>query len=158
MNKMLTVLSVVAVFGLALVANAYTMGSMHKNDMAMNYDVNRLIGTQVKNSDGEGLGSINDFVFDQGGRVIFAVLDHESRFVAIPYSALSISGAKAEEARVVLNVDREKLDAAPEFDRTKAMTDRKWAGDVYRYFGQQPYWTEVEPQPATVPGSGGVGY
>jgi hypothetical protein len=158
MNKLLTGLSVVAVFGLALVANAYAMGSMHKNDMAMNYDVNRLIGTQVKNSEGEGLGSINDFVFDQGGRVIFAVLDHDSRFVAIPFSALSISGATPEEAKVVLNVDKQKLDGAPEFDRTKAMADRRWAADIYRYFGQQPYWTEPEAQPETVPGSGGVGY
>lgn len=158
MNKLLTGLSVVAVFGLALLANAYAMGSMHKNDMAMNYDVNRLIGTQVKNSEGEGLGSINDFVFDQGGRVIFAVLDHDSRFVAIPFSALSISGATPEEAKVVLNVDKQKLDGAPEFDRTKAMADRTWAADIYRYFGQQPYWTEPEAQPETVPGSGGVGY
>ncbi len=79
MNKIVTGLSVVAVFGLAFVANAYAMGSMHKNDMAKNYDVNRLIGTQVKSSDGEGLGSINNFVFSPGGRVIFAVLDHEGR-------------------------------------------------------------------------------
>lgn len=158
MNRMLTGLSVVAVFGLVLVANAYAMGSMHKNDMAMNYDVNRLIGTQVKTSDGEGLGSINDFVFDQGGRVIFAVLDHDGKFVAIPFSALSISGATPEEAKVVLNADKQKLDGAPEFDRTKAMTDRGWAANVYRYFGQQPYWTEPEAQPERVPGSGGVGY
>jgi len=158
MNKMLMGLSGVAVLGLALVANAYAMGSMHKNDMALNYDVNRLIGTQVKNSDGEVLGSINDFVFDKDGRVIFAVLDHDGKYVAIPFSAFSISGAKPEEARVVLNVNEQKLDGAPEFDRTKAMTDRRWAGDVYRYFGQQPYWTEPEALPETVPGSGGVGY
>ena len=158
MNKMLTMLSVVAVFGLALVANAYAMGSMHKNEPTMDYDVNHLIGAQVKNSDGEVLGSINDFVFDKEGRVIFGVLDHDSKYVAIPFSALSISGATPEEARVVLNVDKQKLDAAPEFDRAKAMTDRKWAGDVYRYFGQQPYWTEPEAQPERVPGSGGVGY
>ncbi len=158
MNKMMTILSVVAVLGLALVVNVYAMGSRHKNDMAMDYDVNRLIGTQVKNSDGERLGSINDFVFDQEGRVIFAVLDREDRFVAIPFSALSISGAAPEEARVVLNVDKQKLDGAPEFDRTKAMTDRRWASDVYRYFGQQPYWTEPEAQPETAPGPGGVGY
>ena len=106
MNKMLTMLSVVAVFGLAFVANAYAMGSMHKNDMAMNYDVNRLIGTQVKSSDGEGLGSINNFVFNPGGRVIFAVLDHEGRLVVIPFRALSLSGATPEERRVVLNVDK----------------------------------------------------
>lgn len=158
MNKPLSILSFLAVFGLALVASAYAMGSMHKNDMAMNYDVNRLIGTQVRSSNGEALGSINDFVFDKDGRVMFAVLDHDNKYVAIPFSALSISGNKPEEATVVLNADRQKLDGAPEFDRTKAMTDRRWATDVYRYFGQQPYWTEPEAAPERVPGSGGVGY
>lgn len=159
MRKMLMVLALAAVFGLTLFVNGYTMGSKAKTEATVRYsDVQGLIGTEVKNHGGEILGSIQDFVSDQGGHVIFAVLNHEGKDLAIPYSALSISGAKAEEMKAVLNVDKEKLQGAPVYDRAKAMTDRKWAENVYRYFGQQPYWTEEEAQPATVPGRGGVGY
>ncbi len=156
MKKVMTVMLVAAVFGLALAANAYTMGSMHKKDIMANFDMNHLVGTRVENPAGETLGSIHDFVMDREGRVVFAVLDHEGKYVPIPFEALKISGAQPEEMRVVLNADMRKLDAAPEFDMAKAMTDRKWAAEVYRYFGQQPYW--AEPEPAPVPGSGGVGY
>jgi hypothetical protein len=156
MKKAVSVLLVAVVFGLALAAHAYAMGSMHKKDLMANYDVNHLIGSQVTNPAGETLGAIHDFVIDQEGRVVFAVLDHEGKFVAIPFTALTISGTKPEEMRVLLNTDMRKLDGAPEYDMAKAMTDRKWAGEVYRYFGQQPYWTEPEAQP--MPESGGVGY
>ncbi len=159
MKKMLTVLALVAVFGLTLFVNGYAMGSKPKTEPTVrDSDVQGLIGAEVKNPGGEILGSIRDFISDQGGHVIFAVLNHEGKDLAIPYSALSISGTKAGEMSAVLNVDKEKLEGAPEFDRAKAMTDRKWAENVYRYFGQQPYWTEEEAQPATVPGRGGVGY
>jgi len=155
MIKIITGIGIgVFVLGLFANVNCYAMGSRHQSEPAVNYDVNRLIGTQVKNFKGEMLGAINDFVVDQEGRIIFAVLDHDGKFVAIPFSALSISGSKTEELRVVLNADKEKLDGAPEFGRTRVMTDRRWAGDVYRYFGEQPYWTEKsETPPETPPGS-----
>ena len=39
-------------------------------------------------------------------------------------------------------MDNEKLEAAPSFDRTAGLIERTWSEDVYRDFGQQPYWTE----------------
>jgi len=38
----------------------------------------------------------------------------------------------------------ERLASAPSFDQNKAMTNPKFAEDVYRYFGLEPYWTEQE--------------
>jgi len=156
MKKTAMVLLMTVVFGLALAANSYAMGSTHKKDFMANYDLSHLTGTEVTDSAGETLGSIHDFVIDHEGRVVFAVLDYEGKFVAIPFSALTISGTRPEEMRVSLNADRQKLDGAPEYDMARAMTDRKWAGEVYRYFGQEPYWAEPEGQ--SMPQSGGVGY
>ncbi len=159
MKRALLFLSVAAIFGLALVAHAGIMGSMSKSELSSRSYVNHLIGAEVKNPQGEELGTIKDFVYDKEGHATFAVLDHDMKSVAIPFSALSISGAKSMEPKVVLNADKEKLDAAPQYDAAKAKTDRKWAADVYRYFGQQPYWKEKGKEaPSTVPGSGGVGY
>jgi len=117
-NKIIRVIGI-GVFGLGLVVNVnvYAMGSRHQSELAVNYDMNRLIGTQVRNSEGEMLGVINDFVADQEGRVIFAVLDHDSKFVAIPFSALSISEP---------NLRRRKLSSTP--TRENWMEPRSSAG------------------------------
>ncbi len=36
------------------------------------------------------------------------------------------------------------MDSAPNFDMAAGLTDKKGAVDIYRYFGQQPYWKEEE--------------
>jgi hypothetical protein len=157
MKKGITILIAVAFFSVMSSSALYAMGSSPKEKVMTRSEVTHLIGTEVKNPSGQVLGSIRDFVFDTNGQVLFAVLSYENKSVAIPYRALSISSATKPE-EIVLNADKEKLDGAPAFDRQKAATDREWAADVYRYFGQQPYWTEEKAQPATPPGPGGVGY
>ncbi len=116
------------------------------------YDAFDLRGAQVTNPQGQGLGRISDFIFDQDGRIILVVLYRggnvayeDGKYVAVPFSALSISEPKPHETSVVMNVDEQKLAQAPSFDIGKGLTDLRTADDVYRYFGQQPYWTEGEP-------------
>ncbi len=56
------------------------------------------------------------------------------------------------EVTVVLNMDKETLDSAPDFDRTHDLNNTEWAARIYRYFGQTPYWMEEEAgkaRPAT---------
>lgn len=110
-----------------------------------------LRGTKVPNSRGEGLGRISDFVIDRDGRIILAVLYRtgnaafeDGKYVAVPFSALSISEPKLHEVSVVLNVDEQKFAQAPSFDIGQGLTDLKSADAIYKYFGQQPYWTEGE--------------
>lgn len=48
----------------------------------------------------------------------------------------------------------ERLESAPRF-RLSDLAKQEWAEDVYRYFGQQPYWTEgggavTEPMKKTI--------
>jgi len=107
------------------------------------YEISEIMGTHVKNTQGEYLGRIDDLVFDQEGRVSFAILAHGGfmrmgeKLVAIPFTALSFH---KEPKHFVLDVTRERLESAPAFSRS-TLGDQKWAEDVYRYFGQQPYWT-----------------
>jgi sporulation protein YlmC with PRC-barrel domain len=122
--------------------------------MAMTYgsgrlhEVTEILGNHVMNSQGEDLGRINDLVFDSEGRVSFAVLAHGGflrigeKLTAIPFNTLSYED---KEKHFVLDVTREKLESAPAFSR-KTLSDLRWAEDVYRYFGQQPYWSEGLPQ------------
>ncbi len=110
------------------------------------YEVSEILGTHAMNPHGEDLGRISDLVFDTEGRISFAILAHggflrigEKR-TAIPFPALSY---ESNEKHFVLDATRERLEAAPVFSK-KTLGDLQWAEEVYRYFGQQPYWTERE--------------
>jgi hypothetical protein len=148
MNNIWVILVVISLLGFGFVASSSATKPMAKDGFT-SYDTLRLMGTEVKNPQGEVLGAISDFVFDQDGHIVFAILCHEcyedspmAKDVAVPLSALRISAMKTNELKVVLHVDSKKLDAAPAYHFTQGVPDRRWAGNVYRYYGQQPLWTD----------------
>ncbi len=103
----------------------------------------KLIGVEVQLPDGKAAGQINDLVIDSSdGRIPLLVLsdvpERETSLVAVPFAELSIRG----ENVFVLNTDREKLALAPSFSASEDLNNPRYAGDVYRYFGLQPYWSE----------------
>ena len=158
MNKILTILAGVCLLGFGFVGGSKAASSMAQADLTCN--TADLMGTQVRNPAGEILGSIRDLVFDLKGRPVVAILyqgdlqDFDvTRQVAVPFSALSISHLGPFQMRVVLNMGKDELYSAPRFDKTKDLNDMKWAHGVYRYFGQQPYWTEESEMSAPATGS-----
>lgn len=106
----------------------------------------KVIGTTVKNPQGETLGEIDNLMIDlEGGRVAFAVLSSGGvlglggKLVAVPWHALTL---KPGERTFILNMDKEKLQNAPGFEKNSwpELTDRQWLSEVYTYYGNQPYW------------------
>ena len=61
------------------------------------------------------------------------------KLFAIPFSAFEYSESKNE---YVLDVSKERLEAAPGFDPDNwpSMSDEKWNRDVYKYYERSPYW------------------
>jgi len=109
-------------------------------------EVSKLVGTTVKDPQGEDLGTITDVVTGPEGRVAFAVLtywisDDTQKRVAVALGALS-----CEKQNCVLNASRETLDSAPTFVSEDDLAEQKLAENIYRYFGVQPYWTEEGTQ------------
>ena len=105
-----------------------------------------VIGTNVVNRLGDNLGDIKEVVIDpRSGRVAYAVvsfggfLSMGEKLFAIPFSALEYNVAKSD---YVLDVSKERLEAAPGFDKDHwpSMADEKWNRDVYRYYDRSPYW------------------
>jgi len=145
MNKMMMmIVTTMMVLSLGYgVAQAGAAGAMTSWGFAT-YEGNPLVGTKVMNSGGEMLGTITDFVIDSKGRIVFAILTREflSEYIAVPFGALSL---KPEENIFVLNTTLDELESAPAY--SKAYMDNRWTEEVYRYFGQQPYWTEGEEVP-----------
>jgi sporulation protein YlmC with PRC-barrel domain len=109
------------------------------------YESTELMGAKVQLPKGETAGQINDFVIDSSdGRIPFLVLYNVSGrgddLVTIPFGTLESRG----ESVFVINTTEQHLASAPSFNEFSDLSNPRWAGDVYRYFGQQPYWSEKE--------------
>ena len=102
---------------------------------------NRLIGDPVVNRKGEKLGKIEDLVIHPKGFCVeYAVLSFggflgmgDKRF-AVPLEALKLS---SQDRKFILDVDKERLKAAPGFDKDKPpdVSDRAFGTAVYGFYG-----------------------
>jgi sporulation protein YlmC with PRC-barrel domain len=145
MEKKTMALTLVFLFGFALIAatTADAAESMSKGYRRA-YEAREIIGSPIRNDQGQYLGRIDDLVLDSNGRVDFAVLAEpgilgiRGKRMAVPFSALTYDPVKNH---LVLKISKERLETAPVFD-SKNIADRRWTQDIYRFYGQQPYWTE----------------
>jgi hypothetical protein len=105
-----------------------------------------LEGDDVVNRQGEKLGTLDEVMLDvPTGRIAYAVLSSGGllgvgeRLYAIPWRALTLD---PENKCFVLDVAKERLQAAPGFDKDHwpTMGDESWAQEVHSYYGLRPYW------------------
>ncbi len=101
-----------------------------------------LMGAPVQTSKGEEVARVNDLVIDfSNDQVVYSVLSDvggsEGKMVAVPFSELS----KSDRNIFTLHVTKERLLDSPAFTWTDT-TDRRYAENIYRYYGVQPYWEE----------------
>jgi sporulation protein YlmC with PRC-barrel domain len=148
--------STISLLSLLLVTVAFAAEPAKVGETSYIYRTSKLIGTDVENPQGENLGEIADVVLDpQTGQVAYAVLSFGGilglgeKYFAIPWAALAPKTPTTKGAqydRFVLNVDKERLKNAPSFDKDNwpDMADRRWAEQVYSYYGVQPYWMHRE--------------
>ena len=102
---------------------------------------NTLIGNDVYSQDDKDLGDIKEIMLNTDtGKVCYAVLSYGGflgmgeKLFAVPWQALKLD---TENKRYVLNVDSNKLDSAPGFDKDNwpNMADETWANSVHSYYG-----------------------
>jgi len=140
MEKWPVILGLFFVFILGIgVGAVYFGGGLMTNDWERAYALSDIKGSQVKNMQGEDLGTLDDFVIDTDGRVGFAILSHGDKRVAVPYDAITYDRV---EKRLSLNMSKDRIESAPAFDKATDLSRPTWADDIYRYYGVQPYWGE----------------
>lgn len=103
----------------------------------------QIIGEKVVDREDEKLGKIEELVIDANtGHLAYAVLAFGDKRFAIPWDAFEFANT---EHKLILNVDRVKLDAAPGFDKKDTwpdFADQTWGGEIHDYYGTKPYWAE----------------
>ncbi len=119
-----------------------------------------MIGEQVHGYRGHYLGQISSLVIDQvNDRVALAVLSDVpglgSREVAIPYDSLERTGEGTFQTyfpntMMGLSSDLHFLTGAPKDSNLYGMPhpiDPNWVADVYKYYGEPPYWHKKGERP-----------
>ena len=122
------------------------IGSATQQKSGLSY-ASKVIGEPVTNRRNENLGKIRELVFEaQSGRLVYAVLSFGgimgvgNKLFAMPWAAFEFS---ATENKLILEVDKEKLKAAPGFDadaKWPDFADRTWGSGIHSYYGYAPYW------------------
>jgi sporulation protein YlmC with PRC-barrel domain len=104
-----------------------------------------LIGEDVYNHKDEDLGDIKEIMLDMNtGNVAYAVLSFggfmgiADKLFAVPWKALKLD---TENKRFILNVDKERLETAPGFDKDNwpDFADPNWQNTINSYYGTKSY-------------------
>lgn len=105
-----------------------------------------VVDVSVKNRTGESLGEIQELVLDKiTGQVRYVVLSFGGflgmgdKFFALPWNALKYD---ENQDAFIIGLDKETLKRAPGFDKNSwpNMSDRRWATEVFKFYGTKPYW------------------
>lgn len=122
---------------------------MDKHDYPRVLSASTMIGTEVRNPQGESLGKIEEIMLDLNvGRVAYAVLSFGGflgmgdKLFAVPWAALEVDHVNEQ---VVLDADKERLENAPGFDKDNwsKTPNAQWYHEIYEYYGEKPYWMET---------------
>lgn len=106
----------------------------------MKLSASSIIGTTVKNGQGDDLGKIEELMIDiKTGQVDYAVLSFGGflgigdKFFAVPIQVMTVQPSEKE---FVLNESKERLENAPGFDKDKwpDTADSKWQQQVRSYY------------------------
>ena len=114
-----------------------------------------LEGTNVKNRAGKDVGEIEDLMIDiESGSVAYAVLSFGGflgigeKLFAVPLEAFEFRNTGQVDAHIVLDIDKEKLENAPGFDKDNwpQNPDKTFITSVYGHYGVEPYWEKHSHQ------------
>ncbi|HKY03043.1 MAG TPA: PRC-barrel domain-containing protein [Burkholderiales bacterium] len=103
----------------------------------------KIIGTDVRNLQGDDLGDIKEIVLNpNGGSISYVIVSMGGvmgvgdKLYAVPWKALKLDTARNE---FVLNADKTRLKNAPAFEanRWPDMANDQWNSEVHRYYGQR---------------------
>ncbi|WP_245295831.1 MULTISPECIES: PRC-barrel domain-containing protein [unclassified Methylobacterium] len=106
----------------------------------------RVIGTDVRRSDGTRVGRIERLMLDKvSGRVAYAVMSFGGflglgeDFYTLPWSVLRF---EPQQDAYVVDITEEQLRAAPARtpEGTDPAADGAWEEQIHRYYDAAPYW------------------
>jgi sporulation protein YlmC with PRC-barrel domain len=125
--------------------------------------VDKLIGTEIQNQQGEKIGEIDSVLVDvENGRVGFVTMTSGGIFgmgqdkYIVPFNALEKNMPQGKDAQVgerqqrqvvfTLNRQKDQLKVVPEGDIEDALTQEGQSRGIHEHYGVSPYWEDGQRQ------------
>ena len=147
MRKLATIIVINMIALVLVLTGAFAADMMMSERSATTQWASNLIGTTVKNLQGETLGKITDLTISKD-RVTFAIISHGGvlgigdKLIPVPMNAVTITDNK----NATLDISKDKLATAPNYEKNSKkwpdFSNRQYSEDVCRFYGVQPYWKE----------------
>src|SRR5213595_226032 len=146
MKTLLSLGAMVAVLGLAM-ASTFAQTQSTTTSTTTYVQSSKLVGTKVKSSQGEEIGTVKDVVLDRNtGCMAYTVLSTGGggarvagggKLVAVPWAVYSPT---ADVSALTVTVDRDRIYNAPVFDyaRIDEYSRPDYISNVYSYYGVSP--------------------
>lgn len=152
-----------AALGAFAVSPAFAQVEESDRDLSTHssYRSTNIVGMNVRNAEGEDLGSISDLVLDVNkGHIRYAALSFGGllgigdKLFAVPWSELKLMHDEDQDGYFVLDVAKEKLKVAPGFDKSEwpNTADPDWSRQIDAFYrqaredrGQEPAADRVIP-------------
>ena len=147
MRKLATIIVINMIALVLVLTGAFAADTMSSERSATTQWASNLIGTTVKNLQGETLGKITDLTLSND-RVTFAIISHGGvlgigdKLIPVPMNALTITDNK----NATLDISKDKFATAPNYEKNSKkwpdFSNRQYAEDTCRFYGVQPYLKE----------------
>src|SRR5438270_8435953 len=143
MKTLFSLGAMIIILGLA-VASTFAQTQTTTTSSTTYIQVSKLVGTKVKSSQGEEIGTVKDIVLDRNtGCLAYTVLSTGGggaavagggKMVAVPWAVYSPTSNVSE---LTVTVDRERIYNAPVFDyaRIEEYSRPEYITNVYSYYG-----------------------
>ena len=142
--KKVTTLAAIALVAVASAMLLSYAGWMGKGSPTIQ-EGGKFISAPVETLQGEDLGSIRSLITNPSGEITFAILSHGGilgigkKELVVPFEALTYQD---ETNDFILDVNKERLASAPEFQKGTDLNDYDAAMEIYRFYGITPPWEE----------------
>ncbi|MGE5450697.1 MAG: PRC-barrel domain-containing protein [Acidobacteriota bacterium] len=126
--------------GTSTTATAAKATARDADDWQRLYRVSKIMGTDVRNLQGDKVGDIKDVVVNRNGTITYAIvstggfLGMGNRLHAVPWEVLQTQPGKKYR---VLDIDKDRLKKAPSFDPDNwpNVVDDTWGTENRRFYG-----------------------
>jgi sporulation protein YlmC with PRC-barrel domain len=130
------------VYGQAAIqqTNSIAAANPSENQLGQVTPARQFIGQDLKSTNGEKLGKVEDFVVDlESGRILYGVVNAAGSSRAIP-AALFVPGT--DRKTLTTQATKQQVDSAPALPKgdTAQLGSTTFAAGIYRHFNQTPWW------------------
>ncbi len=104
---------------------------------AHNLRAKTLIGSKVSIEGGTSVGTVEDVVFDNDGTIDYLVVDHDNKFVTVPWEAAKFDW---DRRTAVISITPERFKEIPTYTLESAPNyyEPAYREKVYSYYGVKP--------------------